>query len=273
MADSVEDEVNFSRARRDAEGERGEKGRGGLPLRPEEIDDAALAARAEEEKLALRKGSEKDDEERSEDGLPAVDSEEEDGDDKPLAGVVSALGRAFSVRRGAPAKTSSPAASSPTTATAADAEKAHKEHEEKEKEKEHAQLVVNVQQGVEGAKEGLKKFVESEEVKKGVEWSRTKCVFRFFPLPILPFFPIPSSLFPSSIPQLLLTPLPPPLLRFRRFTSLLSRAPPLLASLGGAQISGTAEERVSRTRTVADEAEEKYRVEVGKLDGLRCVSV
>ncbi|GAA5854960.1 hypothetical protein JCM8547_002323 [Rhodosporidiobolus lusitaniae] len=236
-ADAVEDEVNFSRARRDAEeelvaqGGEGEKRRERLPPRPDELEQEEERARREREVREKKESREreKDDDEKSEEGLPAVDSDDED---KPLASsaagaasVIGALGRAFSVRRTGGAPSSRAARSSPTSAASPIGEKIEEEGEETDYEKEKERLVAGVQQGVEGAREGLKKLVESEEVKKGVEWSRTK------------------------------------------FSSLLSRVPISAASAFGQ--GGNAEERVYRTRKLADEAEEKYRKEVAVLDGLR----
>ncbi|BGP12304.1 hypothetical protein JCM10213_006628 [Rhodosporidiobolus nylandii] len=173
-ADSVEDELNFSRARVEAEAERervrerertlsggsvGSRGRGEaeLPPRPEEVDALEARVRKQEEKKGTR-----DDDEQSEDGLPPLD---DDDGLLPHSGatggsVIGALGRAFSVRRPAAAASLRP------SGAASPGEKDKSGEEEKEGEAGH--------KAVEQARERIKALAESEELKKGVEWSKTK---------------------------------------------------------------------------------------------------
>ncbi|GAA6018642.1 hypothetical protein JCM10207_008991 [Rhodosporidiobolus poonsookiae] len=158
-ADAVEDELNFSRARVEAERERGGASPGGLgatdlPPRPEEIDRLTPSRQRKPVK-----GNDSD----SDEGVG------DDDDDDTLVGrsgatggsVVAALGRAFSMRRPAPRRRAQSGDGAPGSP------REEKVEEEDEDADEKGQPF---KEGV----EGLKRIVESDEVKKGVEWSRTK---------------------------------------------------------------------------------------------------
>ncbi|GAA5827094.1 hypothetical protein JCM11251_001116 [Rhodosporidiobolus azoricus] len=244
QADEVEDQVLFERAkeeveevrrrRRRAEGE--EQGGGGvggggggeaLPPRPDEID-----AQLKREERARRK--EEDDDERSEEGEsrdPFEDGDEEEDDggpDAPLkspvaaqaAGMIGALGRAFSVRKTS-AVSRTPRSPEAPSASLGDVEEGKEGKEGKE-------VVGEREVQGESAGEGLKKLVETseEEVKKAAERARTT------------------------------------------FSSLLSRLPAGLPSIVAAG-NGSGEESMGKTRKVADEAEERYKSEVERCEGLR----
>ncbi|GAA5920366.1 hypothetical protein JCM6882_007689, partial [Rhodosporidiobolus microsporus] len=181
LADEVEDEVLFSRAkeevddlrrrRRRVEGGEGAVGVGGvagggagggaeeaLPPRPDEID-------AELQRQRQRQERQRDDDEQSEEGVsqyPSDDDEVDEGPDAPLksptataaAGVMGALGRAFSVRK--------PQGTGAQGGTGGRGARGAVEGEGEQGE------------GEEEAKgEGIKKLVESDEVRKGVERARS----------------------------------------------------------------------------------------------------